>query len=499
MKIKLDKKKSLCLSLTPTISINASINNTTTNPNEFTSIRKRMLNTNLTNNKANNSIHKLHYNFNPRNDFMSKYNYPKHDMIFTQSLGDLSKVRCAGDNKAFRFKKLAPHYNITRNNIINNNTDINDSSCCCCCIKEDKCELVLNETKNKPKIKIKKIKRNGVRDNTHTQITSNDKRNIRCNNNVLQQRKHNYKLSSMLYTKLLTPHQMHLISSTRRQTKRALPTIRNTTTSTTSKLQQYFNTQVIQDFIYKTFPSPCDTQLPSTTHIVLQNVLSLHNYSLFGVFNSHGKDGYHLSCIAKAHFEYTFSSLSTYFASSPAHYTETDIYALLTKDNFALINNAFMKVNHQLQLSQYEYDKHESYFSLLLLFSIGNNIISASIGIEVTGIRLTHMVTKTNKEIINCISLSTPLSSLSSSSLLSPSITTTNISSSNTKCIFISTTELFTKLSQTTICKLLTKAIPFSCSNQPYIATIPSHLHSLYRSSSFPSSPREISFILLYY
>ena len=503
MKIKLDNKKSLCLSVTPTISINPSITNTPTNPNEFTSFRKRMLNINTPSNNNNKSTRNRNYNLNIRYDFISKYKSPKHDVIFTQSLGDLSKVQCIGDNsKTYRFRKP-----IIKN--INNTTDINDYSCSNCVKEETKCELILN----KNKAKMKKIKHySNVHDNTHIQhvitTTSNDTRGVRCNNNnnvsqpqQQQQRKHNYKLSTMLYTKILTPHQMHLISSTRRQTKRILPTIRNVRTSAATKLIKYYNTQIIKDFIYKTFPSPCDTQLPSTTHIVLQNVLSLHNYSLFGVFNAHGKDGYHLSCIAKAHFEYIFTSLSTYFPSSATtRYNEVDVYALLSKDNFKLVNDAFMKVNNQLKLSQYEYDKNESYFSLVLLFSIGNNIISASVGGDVTGIRLTHIITNGNKEIINCISLSnTNNTSLSSpvSSLSSPLITSTNIITSNTKCIFISSTDLFTKLSQTTICKLLTKAIPYTSSFQPYIITIPTQLHSLYKSSS--SSYHELSFILLYY
>ena len=507
MKIKLNNKKSLCLSVTPTISINPSITNTPTNPNEFTSFRKRMLNINppSTNNK---STRNRNYNLNLRYDFISKYKSPKHDVIFTQSLGDLSKVQCIGDNnKTYRLRKP-----MIKN--INNTTDINDYSCSNCIKEETKCELVLH----KHKAKMKKIKHNSnVHDNTHIQhitTTNNDKRSVRCNNNNIsqqpqQQRKHNYKLSTMLYTKILTPHQMHLISSTRRQTKRILPTIRNVGTSTATKLIKFYNTQIIKDFIYKTFPSPNDSQLPSTTHIVLQNVLSLHNYSLFGVFNAHGKDGYHLSCIAKAHFEYIFTSLSTYFPSlSPSsatpRFNEVDVYALLSKDNFKVVNDAFMKVNNQLQLSQYEYDKNESYFSLVLLFSIGNNIISASVGGDVTGIRLTHVVTKGNKEIINCISLSnsdntTTNISLPVSSLSSPLITSTNIITSNTKCIFISSTDLFTKLSQTTICKLLTKAIPYTSSFQPYITTIPTQLHSLYKSSHTSPSYNELSFILLYY
>ena len=503
MKIKLDNKKSLCLSVTPTISINPSITNTPTNPNEFTSFRKRMLNLNPpSTNNNNKSTRNRNYNLNIRYDFISKYKPSKHDVIFTQSLGDLSKVQCIdNNNKTYRFKKP-----ILKN--INNTTDINDYSYSNSnCIKEEtKCELILH----KHKAKMKKIKHtSNVHDNTHIQYTSNDKRSIRSNNLSQQpqqqtQRKHNYKLSTMLYTKILTPHQMHLISSTRRQTKRILPTIRNVRTSAATKLIKYYNTQIIKDFIYKTFPS---SQLPSTTHIVLQNVLSLHNYSLFGVFNAHGKDGYHLSCIAKAHFEYIFTSLSTYFPSlSPSsatpHVNEVDIYAILSKDNFALVNDAFMKVNNQLQLSQYEYDKNESYFSLVLLFSIGNNIISASVGGDVTGIRLTHVVMKGNKEIINCISLSNTNdvnTSLTVSSLSSPLITSTSVITSNTKCIFISSTDLFTKLSQTTICKLLTKAIPYTSSFQPYIITIPTQLHSLYKSSHTTSTYNELSFILLYY
>lgn len=499
MKIKLNNKKSLCLSVTPTISINPSITNTPTNQNEFTSFRKRMLNINPPSNNNNKSTRNRNrnYNLNIRYDFISKYKHPKHDVIFTQSLGDLSKVQCISDNnKTYRFKKP-----IIKN--INNTTDINDYSCSNCIKEEPKCELILH----KNKAKMKKIKHNSnVHDNTHihhvTTTTSNDTRSVSRPQQQQQQRKHNYKLSTMLYTKILTPHQMHLISSTRRQTKRILPTIRNVRTSAATKLIKYYNTQIIKDFIYKTFPSQNNAQLPSTTHIVLQNVLSLHNYSLFGVFNAHGKDGYHLSCIAKAHFEYIFTSLSTYFPSStatPSHYNEVDVYALLSNDNFKVVNDAFMKVNNQLQLSQYEYDKNESYFSLVLLFSIGNNIISASVGVDVTGIRLTHIITKCNKEIINCISLSNTNNTLSLpvSSLSSPLITSTNIITSNTKCIFISSTDLFTKLSQTTICKLLTKAIPYTSTFQPYIITIPTQLHSLYKSSS--SSYNELSFILLYY
>ena len=477
MKIKLENKTTLCLSVTPTISVNT--NNTT----GFPSIRKRMLNLNCKN-KGNNCI-RGGYNLNLRNEFTSKYNNTETDMIFTQSLGDLSKVRCFGDTKVLRFRKLIPQYNVIRNNNINN-TNITDS-----CIREDKCESLLN--------KKKKIKCDNVCDNTHIRIKTKERRKVndienkKCNLSQ-QQRTHNYKLKSLLCKKLLTPHQMHLISSTRRQTNKTLPSIRNTTTTT--KPVNYFNKQVIQDFIYKTFPSPCNDQLPSTTHIVFQNVLSLHNYSLFGVFNSTGKDGYHLACIAKAQLEYTFSSLSTYLPSLPSpHYTETDIYSSLIKDNFSLITNAFTKVNSQLQLSQY--NKQESGFSLLLLFSIGNNIISVNTGADVKGIRLTY-TTDNQKEVINCTSLTniTP-----TSSLLSPSITTTNNSTSNTKCIFISTTDLFTKLGQTTICKLLSKAIPFSSAFHRYVIDIPVYLHTLYSSSSCTSYTvaHELSCIVLYY
>ena len=112
-----------------------------------------------------------------------------------------------------------------------------------------------------------------------------------------------------IYTNSNNP-QTQLIKDNRRDTKRLLPFIKSSTSSSNNILN-FFTEKVIQDFICKSIPKPFNDEhtFPSTTFSVIQNMLGLNNFTFFGIYKSIGKDGSHLSYIAKTKFEQIFSSL----------------------------------------------------------------------------------------------------------------------------------------------------------------------------------------------
>ena len=504
MKLPLTHKSKHYIPFGPTISLNSTQNKTNYDSN-FISIKKKILSINTNNIDfpyENNNIYPNQINFhfiknnthnNNSNNTNNESHFPKQELIFTQSLGDLRKINNMansfynkGNNTSLsipRFKKTIPKIlytepyrnkiflsKIKHNNISNtanqSNININYN------IKSTSHDKRLLDNK------FNNIKR-GVDNNN---ISKNNIKYNKSNGTLLKQIPPHHKLQMKLnslnnkdnnikciYTNSNNP-QTQLIKDNIRDTKRLLPLIKSSTSSS-NNLLNFFTEKVIQDFICKSIPKPFndDHTFPSTTFSVNQNILGLNNFTFFGIYKSIGKDGYHLSYIAKTKFEKIFSSLTTYYnlqliQNNLIKYNETDIYLLLKDNNYNLIRNAFNEVNNEIY--ETKYNKSESGFSVFILLSIGNNIISASVGSLVKGLSVLYH-NDNGKEIVSGCRLDGVSEDNDNSHMcfgfgnqnVVPFISEDDVSVKNVKCVFIANSALLKIIKQNSICRIVTKSI----------------------------------------
>ena len=534
----------------PTISLNSTKNKTNYDSN-FISIKKKILSINTNNTDFpydNNNVYPNQINFhfiknkintNNPNSTNNESHFPKQELIFTQSLGDLRKINNMansfynkGNNTSLsipRFKKTMPKIlytepyrnkiflsKIKHNNISNtankSNININYN------IKSTSHDKRLLDNKfnnikkgednyNVSKNNIKSNKSNGI---LLKQIPSQHKLQMKLN--ALNNKDNNIKC---IYTNSNNP-QTQLVKDNRRDTKRLLPLIKSNTSSSNNILN-FFTDKVIQDFICKSIPKPFNDEhiFPSTTFSVNQNMLGLNNFTFFGVYKSIGKDGYHLSYIAKTKFEKIFSSSTTYYnpqliQNNLIKYNETDIYLLLKDNNYNLIRNAFNEVNNEIY--ETKYNKSESGFSAFILLSIGSNIISASVGSLVKGLSVEYH-NDNGKEIVSGCRIDGVSEGNNNSNVcfgfcnghVDPFISEVDISVKNVKCVFVANSALFDIIKQNSICRIVTKSILLGDKKKAFlqkekISDIAKRIVKLYNELCNKSMclQEEIVFVLIY-
>ena len=120
--------------------------------------------------------------------------------------------------------------------------------------------------------------------------------------------------------------------------------------------------------------------------IILNNVLKLDNYSIYGIMDGHGSNGHLVSNFVKDKIEKYFNDIKTYrqkkklkkTVSSLDVYDINDIYERLSYNNYEIIRNFYKKVNEELYDTNF--DIHFSGTTCVLVFRIGQKLICSNVG-----------------------------------------------------------------------------------------------------------------------
>jgi len=109
-------------------------------------------------------------------------------------------------------------------------------------------------------------------------------------------------------------------------------------------------------------------------YIVKINMNGIEGFNLFGVLDGHGENGHLVSRFAR---NFIFEEIYNNIQKSNKK-TLSEIYSLLKKDNYSLIKKAYQKVDKEL--SKQSFNANFSGSTCVIVFQIGNNLISANVG-----------------------------------------------------------------------------------------------------------------------
>lgn len=125
-------------------------------------------------------------------------------------------------------------------------------------------------------------------------------------------------------------------------------------------------------------------------YLILDKILDIENFSIFGVFDGHGYNGHYISDIVKNTFSTYFTRSEIYYIPRSSYsiisglpslknYTnEKEIYQKLIKNDYEIIRQAFNEVENEIKESQY--DSEFSGSTCCLVFLIGEKLICANVG-----------------------------------------------------------------------------------------------------------------------
>ena len=119
--------------------------------------------------------------------------------------------------------------------------------------------------------------------------------------------------------------------------------------------------------------------------IILNNILQIENYCIYGIMDGHGSNGHLVSKFVKEKVEEYFSDKKIYkrkkLAKTPSTIEVNNldyIYEKLIYNNYEIIRNFYQKVNDELYNAKF--DVHFSGTTCILVFRIGNKIICSNVG-----------------------------------------------------------------------------------------------------------------------
>jgi serine/threonine protein phosphatase PrpC len=119
--------------------------------------------------------------------------------------------------------------------------------------------------------------------------------------------------------------------------------------------------------------------------IILNNVLNIENYSIYGIMDGHGSNGHLVSNFVKEKIEKYFNDVKTYrqkklkkAVSSLETNDTNDIYEKLKYNDYEIIRYFFKKVDEELYDTNF--DVHFSGTTCVLVFKIGQKIICSNVG-----------------------------------------------------------------------------------------------------------------------
>ena len=109
-------------------------------------------------------------------------------------------------------------------------------------------------------------------------------------------------------------------------------------------------------------------------YLVKINMIDIEGFNLFGVLDGHGENGHLVSRFAR---NFITEEIQKKIQKSNKK-SLSEIYSLLIKDNYSLIKKVYQKVDKEL--SKQNFNANFSGSTCVIVFQIGNNLISANIG-----------------------------------------------------------------------------------------------------------------------
>ena len=109
-------------------------------------------------------------------------------------------------------------------------------------------------------------------------------------------------------------------------------------------------------------------------YLVKINMYDIEGFNLFGVLDGHGENGHLISRFAR---NFIIEEIQNKIKKSNKK-SLSEIYSLLIKDNYSLIKKAYQKVDKEI--SKQNFNANFSGSTCVIVFQIGNNLISANVG-----------------------------------------------------------------------------------------------------------------------
>ena len=109
-------------------------------------------------------------------------------------------------------------------------------------------------------------------------------------------------------------------------------------------------------------------------YLVKINMYDIEGFNLFGVLDGHGENGHLVSRFAR---NFIIEEIQNKIKKSNKK-SLSEIYSLLIKDNYSLIKKAYQKVDKEI--SKQNFNANFSGSTCVIVFQIGNNLISANVG-----------------------------------------------------------------------------------------------------------------------
>ena len=137
--------------------------------------------------------------------------------------------------------------------------------------------------------------------------------------------------------------------------------------------------------------------------LIIENVCGIKNYNIYSIMDGHGSNGHLVSNFIKDNIIKYFSDISFYFKKiKPKEKTSIIypenildlIYKKLKKNDYQKIKDFYKEVDELLSSIEVHFDSNFSGSTCIIIFQIGNNIISSNVGDS------RALLIKENKEII---------------------------------------------------------------------------------------------------
>ena len=137
--------------------------------------------------------------------------------------------------------------------------------------------------------------------------------------------------------------------------------------------------------------------------LIIENACGIKNYNIYSIMDGHGSNGHLVSNFIKDNIIKYFNDISFYFKKiKPKEKTSIIypenildlIYKKLKKNDYQKIKDFYKEVDELLSSIEVHFDSNFSGSTCIIIFQIGNNIISSNVGDS------RALLIKENKEII---------------------------------------------------------------------------------------------------
>ena len=132
-----------------------------------------------------------------------------------------------------------------------------------------------------------------------------------------------------------------------------------------------------KSYIHKSIPGKDSfgkRKINQDLHLVKINMNDIEGFNLFGVLDGHGENGHKVGPFTR---DFILEEIKNNIAKLNIKSLQ-EIYATLKKDNYSIIKNAYQKVDEEI--SKQKFNSNFSGTTCVIVFQIGNNLISANVG-----------------------------------------------------------------------------------------------------------------------